>query len=136
MRSTIINIVLEIMRSIEIVLQCCQLEMRSTITSGGLWLWWWRRVWRLDLDLFLRRPFSVVVYVSSLSSLSIFSSREVSLYRGPFTKVVLFDLAVSVETIWPEFLFLQYSWSLNLLVPLHDPWFLWVVGNLVSLTLM
>ena len=31
-----------------------------------------------------------------------FSSLEASLYRGPFMKVVLFDLAVSMATIRPE----------------------------------
>ena len=32
----------------------------------------------------------------------LFSSPKASLYRGPFTKVVLFDLAVSMATIRPK----------------------------------
>ena len=32
----------------------------------------------------------------------VFSSPEASLYRGPFTKVVLFDLTLAAPTIRPE----------------------------------
>ena len=83
------------MRLITIVLQCRQLEKRSTTTSGnygygggdgdGDWIWnYGGGRWLF------------------FSSSPRFSSRGVSLYLGAFMKVVLFDDAMAAATIWAD----------------------------------
>ena len=65
------------------------MEKRSTITSGGIWLWRWRRFGEPEAARDLcQRLFGEVWLVFSLP--------EASLYRGPFTKVVQLDLTVAV----------------------------------------
>ena len=70
-----------------------------------------------------------------------FSSRGASLYLGAFTKVVLFDEAKAASTIRAQLygrtrMVPPYSWSLCSLESPLEPWPLWVVWNLVYLTLM
>ena len=70
-----------------------------------------------------------------------FSSLGVSLYLGAFMKVVLFDGTKAAPTIRRQLygrtrMVPPYSCSLNSLESSLEPWLLWVVWNLVYLTLM
>lgn len=56
-----------------------------------------------------------------------------SLYRGSFTKVVLFDRVEAAPAIRSDQI---GRWSLNSLLILLEPWLFWVVWKLVYLTLM
>ena len=84
---------------------------------------------------------TMVVVDGFFSSFLLFMSRGVSLYRGPFTKVVLFDREKAAASIrrqlygWTR-IFLQYSWLLDSMESSLEPELLWVVWNFVSLTLI
>ena len=70
-----------------------------------------------------------------------FSSRGVSLYLGAFTKVVLFDRTKAAPTIRRQLysrtrMVPPYSCSSDFLESFLKPLLLWVVWNLVYLTLM
>ena len=102
MKSTIINIVVEIMRLI-----ANSLTM-SPIEDEIYYCKWWNMALVVEKGLEIRSNGRVSLAVKQMESGrmtergDVFSLPEASLYRGPFTKVVMFDLAMSVPTIEPE----------------------------------
>src|SRR4051812_30840244 len=94
MKSTTKNIVTEIMRLI-----ANSLTMSPTGYEIYSYKWWnmamaVEKVWGLDIDLFLRCGGLCWKGELRTKRRGFFSSPKASLYRGTFTKVVLFDLAM------------------------------------------
>ena len=96
MKSIIINIVIEIIRLIANSLTI------SLIGEEIYYYKWWNMAMVVEKGLEIRSKSIPLVALRCCGcrvlGAACFSSSQASLYRGPFTKVVMFDLEVSMAT--------------------------------------